>query len=342
MPVHDGHYEPADEESGIASSVDSKVAGVSGGDWVAAMRAADFVRAWEIADVDLAGVIGTGAGKHVGPRHLQRIWRGEALAGRRVLVRCYHGLGDTIQFMRFMAPLRRIAREVIVWCQPELVALVAGVDGVDRAVALHDGVPDVEFDADIEIMEVPHAIRAGMRAFAMARPYLATVHPSAFVLPRQGRLSVGLVWAGGAWDPKRAIAPSLLAELALPGLQLYSLQRGESAGAARAIGALDISTADLNELSHRLRQLDLVVTVDTMAAHLAGALGVETWVMLHSDCDWRWPRGEATYWYPSARLFHQDIAGNWPGVVHEVAKALHARFARQTCLAPSGADFRNK
>lgn len=320
---------------------------MSGGDWVTAMRAADFARAWEIADADLAGAIATGAGKHVGPRHLQRIWRGEALVGRRVLVRCYHGLGDTIQFIRFMAPLRRIAREVIVWCQPELVALVAGVEGVDRAVALHDGAPDLEFDTDIEIMEVPHAIRAGMGAVAMARPYLAPVHPSAFVLPRQSPLSVGLVWAGGGWDPRRAVAPSLLAELARPGLQLYSLQRGESAGAGGAIGALDISTADLDALGHRLRQLDLLVTVDTMVAHLAGAMGVETWVMLHSDCDWRWPRGEVTYWYPTARLFHQDFAGNWPGVVRQVAKALYARLHRQTglgqrCLAPSGPDFRNE
>src|SRR5690348_13438194 len=98
-------------------------------EWIAAMRAGDFERAWSITDHDLARLIRSGRGKHVGPRHEQRIWRGEELGGMKVLVRCYHGLGDTIQFIRFARPLREIAQEVVVWCQPELVTLVSRVDG---------------------------------------------------------------------------------------------------------------------------------------------------------------------------------------------------------------------
>src|SRR3954452_6301325 len=125
-------------------------------EWTAAMRANDFARAWAINDRDLARRIARNAPKHEGPRHLQHIWRGEPLEGARVLVRCYHGLGDTLQFIRFAAPLRRVAREVIVWCQPELMGLVKSVAGVDRALPLHDGTVDVEFDVDVELMELPY------------------------------------------------------------------------------------------------------------------------------------------------------------------------------------------
>ena len=104
--------------------------------WVEAMRSGDFARAWTINDRDLTGL--ARVPKHTGPRHLQRIWRGEALAGKHVLVRCYHGLGDTIQFLRFMRPLRAIARRVTVWSQPQLLRLVEGIEGVDCAIALHD------------------------------------------------------------------------------------------------------------------------------------------------------------------------------------------------------------
>src|SRR5207253_7658644 len=115
-------------------------------EWTAAMRAHDFPRAWEINDRDLAQRIAAGRPKHEGPRHLQHIWRGEPLAGARVLVRCYHGLGDTLQFIRFVKPLRRIAREVILWVQPELLRLVANAPGVNRALPLHEGAPEVEYD----------------------------------------------------------------------------------------------------------------------------------------------------------------------------------------------------
>jgi hypothetical protein len=101
----------------------------------------------------------SGAAKHTGERHLQRIWLGEDLAGKRVLVRCYHGLGDTIQFIRFAKPLRAVASEVIVWAQPELIPLLRAAEGVDRLIPLHDGTPDVGYDVDIEIMELAHALR---------------------------------------------------------------------------------------------------------------------------------------------------------------------------------------
>jgi hypothetical protein len=298
-----------------------------GQDWIDAMRASDFERAWTINDRDLMRLRLPGVDKHSGPRHLQRIWRGEELRGQSVLVRCYHGLGDTIQFIRFMPALRAIAREVTVWCQPALLPLIAHADGVDRAVPLHDGVPDVEFDVDIEIMEVPHAIRVDRNQVAFRRPYLSLPPSTArFQRSGSGRAAVGLVWEVGAWDKRREIPAAELRRLSVSEIDLYSLQLGPGAAMARTIGAQDISTTDICLLGQRMAQLDLVICVDTMIAHLAGALGLELWILLHADCDWRWPAsGDRSIWYSTARLFRQRRPGDWRPVIEEVLKAFSQR-----------------
>jgi hypothetical protein len=309
------------------------VTGLAESDWVAAMRAGDFASAWAIADRDLDRLRDSGLPKHEGPRHLQRIWRGEGLAGKSVLVRCYHGLGDTIQFARFLPALAGVARRVTVWCQPALVALIGRVPGVDMVLPLHDGTPDADFDVDIEIMELPHALRAGRELMEMRAPYLAPAGHWAERPFGGGSFAVGLVWRVGAWDKRREIPARLLSDLVVPGMQLLSLQRDVAPSEVAEIGARDISTSDIDLLASRLRQLDLVISVDTMVAHLAGALGCETWIMLHADCDWRWPaEAGRTYWYKQAKLFHQRTAGDWSGVVAEIRSSLQARL---TALRPA-------
>ena len=291
-------------------------------DWIAAMRAGDFARAWDISDRDLAALRRAGPVKHQGPRHLQRVWRGEPLKGRRVLVRCYHGLGDTLQFARFLAPLRTIAAEVVVWCQPELLSLIAAVEGVDRVLPLHEGTPEIDFDVDIEIMEIPHAIRASREQAEIRRPYLSVARIEV-VPPIGAALSIGLVWDVGAWDRRRVVPPELLRQIGCSGAKLYSLQTGCASRAAQEIGAIDIHTPDVTLLAARLQRLDLCICPDTMVAHLAAGLGRETWIMLHADCDWRWPAaGGRTFWYPTARLFHQAFPGDWSGVLADIRSAI--------------------
>jgi hypothetical protein len=297
------------------------------------MRAGDFERAWAISDSDLTML--AYPPKHTGPRHLQRIWRGEELRGKDVLVRCYHGLGDTIQFLRFMRPLRDVARRVTVWCQGELLPLVERTAGVDRAFALHDGTPEVDFEVDVEIMEVPHAIRARREQVEMRAPYVSL--PPAIELSLPQGLAVGLVWEVGNWDKRRTIPPSLLGQLAVPGVTLCSLQRGARTRELAEIGAKDVSTPDITVLGHLLRQLDLLICVDTMVAHLAGALGCDAWVLLHADCDWRWPSSEShSLWYPSLRLFHQRTPDNWDDVIGEARQALIARSAIRQGVVRNG------
>jgi hypothetical protein len=308
-----------------------------GGDWISAMRGGDFERAWAITDRNLATYRQGHEDKHRGPRHLQRIWRGEELRDRRVLVRCYHGLGDTIQFARFLPPLAELAGWLSVWCQPELLPLIERVEGVDRAIPLHDGTPDIDFEVDIEIMEIPHAIRACRGLIELRRPYLTLPpRPASGSVVRRGALAVGLVWEVGNWDKRRAIPACRLDKLNGQGIELYSLQRGAASDEVDHIGARDISTPDIVELGYRMGELDIVVSVDTMVVHLAGALGYEPWVMLHADCDWRWPtRGGASLWYPRARLFHQCRAGNWEDVIDDVSSALVSRIPRNQVAAVS-------
>jgi len=296
-------------------------------DWSGALRAGDFERAWRISDRSLLDYCASGAIKHSGERHQQRIWRGEALAGQRVLVRCYHGLGDTIQFVRFARPLRALARRLVLWCQPELIPLLRRVDGIDALLPLHDGTPEVDYDVDIEIMELAHALRASPEMIVRGVPYLRPGSAAGLRTDASdGTLSVGLVWQAGGWDQRRAVPARALGRLgALSGITLYSLQLGAGRNMAATIPAKDIAAPDLETLAATIMGLDLVITVDTMVAHLAGALGANVWTMLHANCDWRWPTaGRSTIWYPTMRLFHQARPGDWDSVIADVAEAVKA------------------
>lgn len=292
--------------------------------WCEAMRRGAYAEAWAISDAILRQRRAKGRPCWDLPRHLQYVWSGESLVGRRVLVRCYHGLGDTIQFIRFAAPLRRIAREVIVWAQAPLLPLIRGVNGVDRVLALHDGTPEADYDADIEIMELPHALR--MTRVPAEVPYLP-LPQRAEAFPRQpGALHVGIVWQAGDWDVRRSIPLAQLARLAeRPHVRLFSLQRAAAGQDAAQFGIPDIGSDDVLELAARMRGLDLIISVDTMVAHLAGALGLPVWTLLHSDPDWRWMAGRSdSPWYPTMRLFRQSRPGDWGPVIRLIQTEIQA------------------
>ena len=299
--------------------------------WMAAMRRGEFERAWRISDAVLRARLASGRPFWLGPRHLQPVWTGVPLAGKRVLVRCYHGLGDTIQFVRFAAPLRAQVRHVTYWAQPSLVALVATAPGVDRALPLHDGAPEDDYDVDIESMEVPHALRTRLSDLPRRVPYLfPRAAPTAReCAPRPVR--VGLVWHAGEWDPRRSVPLALMRRLcSLPNARFFSLQRGPAQRKARELPAEDIGCDDVETTAARALRLDLIITVDTMMAHLAGALAIPTWTLLRARCDWRWmdTRAESP-WYPTMRLFRQRQDGNWEEVVEELRTALLALIAER-------------
>lgn len=300
--------------------------------WMEAMRRGDFERAWQISDAHLKKRLARGDPAHIGPRHLQNIWDGRPLAGKRVLVRCYHGLGDTVQFIRFAAPLRRTASKIILWVQPHLLPIAKDVDGVDLALPLHDGVPDVDYDVDIEIMELAHVLRIDTQAIRVPVPYLLG-HLRQPQRQSCHELSVGIVWQVGDWAPQRSIPTSLLAPLRrLSDIRLYSLQLGAAAKDACRIPAVPIGIEDVLQTSAQLRSLDLLITVDTFVAHLAGALGVPVWLLLQAKCDWRWMESRSdSPWYPTMRLFRQSREGDWHSVIANVFAALDQARAGVGC-----------
>ena len=290
------------------------------------MRRADFAAAWAISDAVLATRDPATRDDPTLPYHLRWVWDGRPLHGQHVLVRCYHGLGDTLQFCRYLAPLRLRAASVTLEAQPELLPLLATLPGPYRLVPFDPAAPLPPSACDIEIMELAHALRLPPNA----APYLPT-RPPVTEVP-----AIGLCWQAGGWNPGRAMSLHDLAPLA-QFAPLVSLQRGPGAAERTAPNAPPTTdplhgSMDLLAMARLLAGLSLIVTVDTMIAHLAGALGRPTAVLLPSDPDWRWPAGRGSPWYGTARQYRQSQAGRWAEPVAALCADLAA--ARE----PSGSS----
>jgi len=230
---------------------------------------------------------------------------------------------------------------VILGCQQSLARLLGQVPGVDQIVAGSAQTP--RFDVHCRLLSLPMALGTDLGSIPAPVPYLrADAELSRAWAEKMGartgatgtkaaEIRVGLTWAGSsgyAHDYKRSLVLSQLASLAeIPGVVLYSIQKG--AGAEQAAGAgmkLIDFTGDLNDFADTaalIDNLDLVVSVDTSVAHLAGAMGKPTWILLPYSPDWRWMLGrEDSPWYLTARLFRQPKPGDWGTVVKQVVERL--------------------
>ncbi|MEO6546844.1 MAG: hypothetical protein ABIN94_02555 [Ferruginibacter sp.] len=288
--------------------------------WMRSMRQGDFPVAWQHCDK----VLESRAGKpcwHL-PRHFQYIWNGTPLEGKRVLVRCYHGLGDTIQFARYLPVLKEITTEVIVWVQPKLIPLLQSMCGISELLALHDGTPQVDFEVDVEIMELPYIFRSTINTIPAQVPYLhITRHP---IFSNKKKHTVGLVWKSGDWDENRSIPFSLFLPLAeIKEIDFYMLQHeAEHAGWQHQFGIYP-GELPIVELAEYIAGLDLLISIDSMPVHLAGALGVPVWTMLQAEADWRWMENtDRSPWYPTMRLFRQHHQGDWVPVINAIYQEL--------------------
>lgn len=289
--------------------------------WIECMRRGDFEKAWQFSDKVLK--LRLNRDYENLPRHFQCIWDGSSLNGKRVLIRCYHGLGDTIQFIRYAKLVKEVASEVIVWAQPALLELLKTVNGIDKLLPLHDGIPEAEFDVDVEIMELPHIFRTTLDAIPSEIPYL-------HVNPRQitdEHLTVGLVWQAGDWDQSRNVPFDLFKSVfETNGIQFYILQAGPYAAGWES--GLGIYPGELNlpEYAKVIKSLDLLISVDSMPAHLAGALNVPVWLLVKANADWRWMENRTdSPWYPSMRIFRQVKQGDWNEVIKNVIIELDKR-----------------
>jgi hypothetical protein len=320
--------------------------------WMCFMLLGDFARAWNETDRTEAARLRNGQRQSELPRHMRRVWDGTSLAGRRVLVRCFHGLGDAIQFSRFLPLLNRRAARVTLQCEPSLHELLESVLRAHEIVAtdLECGPQDEpSYDCDIEIMELPYAFRTTLMTLPAAVPYLS-IHETHVEQFRRLRslpgLKVGLVWSSGDWNLLRNIPLSTLAPLGrLPGLSFVSLQRGTAAREildgvdAIRFAYVEREDAGLRDAAAIISNLDLVIAVDTMVAHLAGALAKPTWLLLPVCADWRWmiDRDDSP-WYPTMRLFRQTSHADWSDVVGRVAHELTLMLAAHNATSSDSAN----
>jgi len=273
-------------------------------------------------------------------------WRGEPLTGRSLLLHPEQGFGDTIQFARY-APMVKAkgAGRVILVCQPALVRILSTIEGVDQVLA--QGSPLPTYDLHAPLLSLPRLFGTTLATVPAPISYLRAPTGPGFELERPPgtRLAVGLVWAGKPShrnDHNRSCPlAQFLALMGDPRIAFYSLQKGPRAadivetGAATILRDLSRHLEDFADTARAIQQLDLVITVDTAVAHLAGALGRPVWVALPAAGDWRWIRGrEDSPWYPSMRLFRQERLGAWEEVMSRMSEAL-SRLATAEPQSPT-------
>jgi tetratricopeptide (TPR) repeat protein len=266
-------------------------------------------------------------------RFPQPVWDGGAIEGP-LLIHCEGGFGDTLQFVRYARLAAEKGISVIVECQPRLRSLLEGVDGIVRLVSQGESLPP--FAAHIPLIGLPGVFGTTLQTIPWRGPYVRVdAERSARWARLVGKpvgLKVGLIWAGDPanWaDRERSIKFAALAPLArVRGATFYSLQKRDPAQAVSPpaeMKFIDLTgeERDLADTAAQISHLDLVIAVETSIAHLAGAMGARTWVLLAREPDWRWLlEREDSPWYPSMRLFRQTRGGDWAGVIERVAAAL--------------------
>jgi hypothetical protein len=264
----------------------------------------------------------------------QPLWLGDtSLEGRTILLHAEQGMGDAIQFARYVPLVAQRARSVVLEVHRPLKSLLGRLEGAAAVFNLGDPLPS--FDLQCPLLSLPLAFGTELGTIPGREPYLRSSDASRMIwserLPQRQPLRVGLVWAGNPElknDRNRSIPLERMAPLlAMPGVQFVSLQRDVRSGDAEVLMRSDQLTdisADLQDFDDTaavVSLLDLVIAVDTAVAHLAGALGKPVWLLLPFGPDPRWMLDrEDSPWYPTARLFRQPKRGDWDFVLARVCQ----------------------
>ncbi|MFL9998000.1 tetratricopeptide repeat protein [Paraburkholderia sediminicola] len=326
-------YDEADESFRQAIRLDPALSESHDQLGMSFLRRGDFLQGWDLFEHRKT----TAAGLRNYRRPAFAEWQGEPLAGKRLLLVREQGVGDQIQFIRFAPVLEQLGATIDAWVAPELAELCRCMPGINQVLT---EAPVQEYDYWCHVMSVPSRLRISPIPCA---PYMFADRTRADIWRAStNRLAgdarkVGLVWAGNPdhyYDAFRSLRLSALEPLAeVPGNAWFAIQKGpaqaELAGVAQH-WPIHVSADELQDFADTaalIENLDLVITVDTSVAHLAGALGKPVWVLLAAQPDFRWMMSRSdSLWYRSARLFRQTTLGEWTDVVAEVGAAL-----RETC-----------
>ena len=262
------------------------------------------------------------------------IWLGDSpIDGKTILLHAEQGFGDTLQFCRYAAKVAALGARVVLEVQPPLKSLLKGLAGADAVVARGEALP--KFDLHCPLLSLPLAFRTGLDSIPAPRAYLRSdperVERWRRRLGSASGKRIGLVWSGSGGlrnDPARSLPLSALSGLKSADAQLVCLQK-EVAVADRElllrrgdILCVNEGLVDFAETAALLELMDIVISVDTAVAHLAGAMGKPVWILLPNAPTWRWLlHREDSPWYPSARLFRATRTGDWSGTIGKVIAA---------------------
>jgi Flp pilus assembly protein TadD len=272
--------------------------------------------------------------RQFGRRHSDKPrWTGENIKDKTLLVYAEQGLGDTLQFCRYLPLIKERVGRLVFECQLPLSGLMKSLEGVDQLITPGE---EMEYDVQIPLLSLPGLLSTDFENMPAEVPYLQAdaEHLSKWhgIINGSG-LKVGLVWAGnpkGLNDKRRSFDLQTLAPLAeLENVTFYSLQKGEAGEQLRnppaGLEIIDLGPQleDFSDTAAAICQLDLVISVCTAVAHLTGALGRPAWTLLSYPADWRWFRDrQDSPWYPTMRLFRQSEMGDWVPVLERVAAEL--------------------
>lgn len=283
-------------------------------------------------------------------RYHDRRWDGSRLDGRTVLLYAQHGLGDTLQFVRYVSRVGAMGGRLILQVQPKLLPLLGRQPGADVVMSTLDDPPP--FDVQATLLELPAIFGDTLETIPSRVPYLR-VDPAlgahwAARLARDsgaGGFRVGIAWHGNPHQKDGLIRRCALRDMSpiwrVPGVRVYSLQvgagrdeltdEGDGTGVCvRDLGAIDEEAGTFMDTAAIMQSLDLIVTIDTSIAHLAGGLGRPVWMAVPYWADWRWMMERAdSPWYPTMRIFRQAVPGEWGPVFDEVAQALRRLIAER-------------
>lgn len=274
----------------------------------------------------------------------QRRWAGEAVSGRAILLVAEQGFGDTLQFVRYAREVYRMGGRVILECQPELCRLLATVPGVQEVIPQNEELEErawlPPFDFQCPLLSLPSVFQTTPSSIPADVPYVKAelkdvAKWKAILGEKTGTFRVGLVWESGdrkstldvrGISRRRNLPFALLGRLgSIKGVTFYSLQKGSAAEQIRTspstLKITDYTEAltDFAETAALIENLDLVISVDTAVAHLAGAIGKPVWLLLRFNGCWRWLTDrEDSPWYPTMRIFRQPTKGDWEYVIGRV------------------------
>ncbi len=263
-------------------------------------------------------------------------WDGAVLSDKTILVQAEQGFGDTIQFARYLPLVKARCAKLMVEAQPELHPLLETIPAIDELSAKDSGqVPNA--DCAVHIMSLPGIFGTTIESIPSQFPYLqapmSRLQKWRKLMPRAG-FRIGITWSGNPAYPgnkeRSCLVNQFAALAALPGVRLFSLQKGQAADQLLSIPVPGLEIVDLGpelqdfaDTAAAIMQLDLVVSVDTALVHLAGALGRPVWTLRHHIPYWVWGvNGPGTPWYPSMRVFRQQTPGGWDGLFRQVAEEL--------------------